>query len=111
MIVLHGDSKRGQMQIMGRIYLSSDADAVRALVDDAVEPMKFFVGYAGWAALQLEAEVGRGDWEVLAIEPHCVLETPRDAWEDLHRQALEESRGNLRPAIDPRRIPPDPSVN
>src|SRR3954463_9671403 len=52
LIVLHKNADRGQMEIYDGIWLSSDADAVKALVDDAVEPMKFFVGYAGWSPMQ-----------------------------------------------------------
>jgi putative transcriptional regulator len=109
LIVLHEDETRGQMEITKGIYLSSDADAVKSLVDDAVEPMKFFVGYAGWSPMQLEAELAEGAWLIAEIPIGHVLSTPESLWELLQRKAQEVA--SVRPAIDPRLIPPDPSVN
>ena len=111
LIVLHKDAKRGQMEVIGGIWLSSDADAVKALVDDAIEPMKFFVGYAGWSAMQLESEITEGAWQVAQIDPGHILATPREYWEELQNRAGKVIRNTVRPAIDPRFIPPDPSVN
>jgi putative transcriptional regulator len=111
LLVLHKDAARGQVEIADGIFLSSDADAVRALVDEAAEPMKFFVGYAGWSPLQLEAELAEGAWRLGEIPAGHVLETPDGLWEVLHSRANAAARQSLRPAVDPKRIPPDPSVN
>jgi putative transcriptional regulator len=111
LIVLHKDEARGQMQVTEGIWLSSDANAVKSLVDDAVEPMKFFVGYAGWSPLQLEAELAEGAWTVDEIDGAQVLATPPEVWEELQSHGRRFGRPSTRPAIDPKRIPPDPSVN
>jgi putative transcriptional regulator len=107
LMVIHHDSSRGQIEVLPEIYLSSDADAVKGLVAEDVEPMKFFVGYAGWTALQLESELAEGAWHVAPIEAEHVLSTPPALWEQLVRHV----RKTIGPAIDPRLIPPDPSVN
>ena len=111
LFVLHRDPNRAQMEVLDGIYLSSDADSVRALVDDAADPLKFFVGYAGWSPAQLEAELTEGAWQVAEIEPTLVLSTPDSLWDSLHKHAQNPTRGSIRPAIDPKLIPPDPSVN
>ena len=110
LMVLHQDIDRAQMEITdvdGGAYLSTDADAVRALVTDALEPIKFFVGYAGWSADQLESELKQGSWLVASIELSRIFSTPPELWLTL----LKQARHTMMPAIDPRRIPPDPSVN
>lgn len=107
LMVIHQDATRGQIEIMDGIFLSSDADAVRALVSDAVDPLKFFVGYAGWSPQQLEAELNEGAWHVAEIEGEMMFEPGPQLWEKLTRTVIR----NIRPAIDPRLIPPDPSVN
>jgi putative transcriptional regulator len=107
LMVVHKEKARGQMEILNGIYLSSDADAVKGLVSDLAEPMKFFVGYAGWSPMQLEAELSEGAWNVASLEMEEVFETPERCWERL----MKESRGRVLPKVDPRRIPPDPSVN
>ena len=111
LIVLHQDEARGQMQVRDGIWLSSDADAVKSLVDDGIEPMKFFVGYAGWSPLQLESELAEGSWAVAEIDGSHVLSTPPAVWEGLQNPGGRLARPSTRPAIDPKRIPPDPSVN
>ena len=111
LIVLHADEARGQMQVREGIWLSSDADAVRSLVDDGIEPMKFFVGYAGWSALQLESELAEGSWAVAEIDSTHVLATPPEVWEGLQNHSRRLAKPSTRPAIDPKRIPPDPRVN
>jgi putative transcriptional regulator len=106
-MVIHHDAARGQIEVLPEVYLSSDADAVKGLVADATEPMKFFVGYSGWTAMQLEAELAEGAWHVAPIEAEHVLATPPAIWEQLVRHV----RRSVAPAVDPRLIPPDPSVN
>ena len=111
LIVLHTRPDKGQMEVTGGIWLSSDADAVKALVEEAVEPLKFFVGYAGWTGMQLETELTEGAWQVAEIDPSLLMATPRGLWEELQAAARRALRTHMRPAIDPKLIPPDPSVN
>jgi putative transcriptional regulator len=111
LIVLHTDSARGQMEVARGVWLSSDAEAVKGLVDDAVEPMKFFVGYSGWSSAQLEAELLEGAWILADIDSSLVMATPEDVWEQIQAAARKAVRHNVRPAVDPKLIPPDPSVN
>ncbi len=109
LMVLHPDEARGQLEVIAGLFLTSDADAVKSLVDDGLDTMKFFVGCAGWSPLQLESELTEGAWRVADITPAQVLDTPRKIWEILQREV--RSVAGLRPAVDPRFIPPDPSVN
>ncbi len=46
------------------------------------------LGYAGWAAGQLDAEIARGDWEVVEADPELVFETPvAERWERAKERA------------------------
>ncbi len=46
------------------------------------------LGYAGWAAGQLDAEIARGDWYLVEADPELVFETPiGERW----RRARERS--------------------
>ena len=115
LIVLHKEPGKGQMEVYDGIYLSSDADAVKALVDDVADPLKFFVGYAGWSPMQLESELSEGAWQVAEISSSIILSTPRELWDELQKRIASAiptpAHGALRPVVDPRLIPPDPSVN
>lgn len=58
-------------------------DVLKALADDAAPKSLIFVlGYAGWAAGQLEGELDRGDWHVVAADPSLVFSAePGRTWE------------------------------
>jgi putative transcriptional regulator len=107
LMVVHQDKRRGQMEIGGGAYLSSEADLVRELVSEASEPTKFFVGYSGWDPKQLERELKTGSWLVAPIESAQIFSTPVELWDAM----IKQSRQKVVPAVDPRRVPPDPSVN
>ena len=68
--------------------------------------VEVFRGVCGWSPMQLEMEVGEGSWEVAGVGVEEVFETPEGVWEKLFKEA-----SRVVPAVDPRRIPPDASVN
>lgn len=71
----------------------------------AVERLRLFVGYAGWAASQLEAEVARGDWFVVGAhsgDPFSLA--PQHLWRDVLRRQPD-------PLVMYSTFPLDPSVN
>jgi putative transcriptional regulator len=108
LMVLHRRKKLGQIPVVDGIFLATDADVVKELVEADEQPMKFVVGYAGWSPGQLEEEIREGAWVLAEAGPAEVFNTPEDLWLTLARAATQSQP---RPNIDPRRIPPDPSVN
>jgi putative transcriptional regulator len=58
-------------------------DVLKALADHAApKSMIFALGYCGWAEGQLESELDRGDWYVVASDPALVFGTePDHLWE------------------------------
>lgn len=86
--------------------------AVEELIDGLVldrfgeQDLRVVVGYAGWGAGQLEAELAEGSWLLAAGTPELVFEAPprEGAW----RRALR----TLGPAAGAaEHLPPDPSWN
>ena len=80
-----------------------DADPGAGL--PGVTGVRVFVGYAGWSAGQLEAEVSAGDWYVLHARPGD-LTTPEP--ELLWRRVLRRQGGVLAIVST---FPEDPSLN
>src|SRR5205823_10385442 len=60
------------------------------LPDDAaraVEELRVFAGYAGWAGGQLEAELEMGGWFVVDADPADAMSpTPETLWQDVLRR-------------------------
>ncbi len=57
------------------VYLSADRDLLVRLLhrDKPMDGLRIFIGYAGWAADQLEAEIGDGDWTVEHADPNAIF--------------------------------------
>ena len=59
-------------------YAVSDVRQVLRAISEQKGPKKalFAVGYAGWAAKQLDAELERGDWSVIDADEDLVFDLP-----------------------------------
>lgn len=62
--------------------------------------LRFFIGYAGWGAGQLDREMDRGSWYVLpASHEHVFAEDPRALWKRL-TPPREHRVGTLTVCVD-----------
>jgi len=55
------------------IYMSGSPAALKRLVTHSHTPFRAYLGHAGWGPRQLEAEVGRGDWQILPANSDTVF--------------------------------------
>ena len=81
-------------RIIADLHLGQSADAMRTILqrDIPAERFRAFLGYAGWAPGQLEAEIARGDWLVTEGSPDLPFDdVPDSVWPKLIR-SLEEIR-------------------
>ncbi|MDB5294961.1 MAG: hypothetical protein JWO31_944 [Phycisphaerales bacterium] len=108
LMVVHGDADSSDLRVGDGLHFSTDKDAIERLVSAGEAPTRFFIGYAGWGAGQLEAELAADSWLVLPAEPDHVFEEAEDLWQDLHRAATRASRPSW---IPPEIMPGDPSLN
>lgn len=82
-----------------------DLDAPPNLVAPEVAGMRIFAGYAGWLGGQLENEIRRGDWYVVASESRDAFSSAPDR---LWSQVLARQSDNLKLVAG---FPDDPSLN
>ena len=77
----------GWRRISGRIGLLH-LDTPVELVAGAYDDLRIFAGYAGWSPWQLEAEIGRGLWNIVSATYTDVFgRSPFALWREvLHRQ-------------------------
>lgn len=81
----------GMVPILNNVYLVNDIDVLRAVLGAGAAgsgspQLRFYAGYTGWAAGQLEAEVERGDWYMVEADPSHIFSTPP---EELWRLLLD----------------------
>jgi putative transcriptional regulator len=84
-----GQPPEGAVPILEGIHTTSKAEAVFALLraEDSRVRAHAYVGHAGWAPGQLDAEVERRDWYVIAGEAQAVFTSdPGSLWQSLSGQ-------------------------
>ncbi len=64
-----------------------DLDAPPDLLAPAIDRLRVYAGYAGWAPGQLKAEIDEGAWYVVAAEPaDAFAGQPEGLWADVLRR-------------------------
>jgi putative transcriptional regulator len=63
------------IQTCDGVYLSADRELLLRLLgrDKPMDGLRIFVGHAGWAPGQLEAEIANGDWTLKRAEPEAIF--------------------------------------
>jgi len=63
------------VQACDGVYLSADRKLLLQLLgrDKPMDGLRIFVGHAGWAPGQLEAEIANGAWTLKRVEPEAIF--------------------------------------
>ena len=108
LIVLHNQEAASQIEVLPGVHYSTDAAKIAWLIAHDAAPMKFIVGYAGWQAEQLEGELAESAWVVVPATAGQIFGDPENLWATMAKTFL---RNRTVPNVDPKALPPDPSVN
>jgi putative transcriptional regulator len=82
-------SAEGVFPVFEDLSLSSNGEVLDGLLTGQKNSVqRYFLGYSGWAPVQLEAEIARGGWYVLPADPDTVLNMdPAVMWRELLARA------------------------
>jgi putative transcriptional regulator len=98
LLMRSGSQPTDSLQIFGDVYASSSLAALEQMIGRSGKKEKFrlYVGYAGWAAGQLDREVSRGDWHVLQADADTIFDKKSsEIWPELFRRSSAQwVRGN-----------------
>lgn len=101
---LHDDDR----EILPGVYWGADFDALRPLIETGSlgpNDVRFFLGYSGWEANQLEGELKMKTWFVSDSTPQFAFaESPENLWKE-----VLQSMGDRYRIIS--LYPEDPSMN
>ena len=76
--------KKGMMRLIKDIYFTPGH---QILAETLEGESRAYVGYAGWAPGQLQAEIDRGDWHVIRRDPDIIFDQDTaDLWQQLSRR-------------------------
>jgi putative AlgH/UPF0301 family transcriptional regulator len=104
-MVVHTSEEMSDLEIVPRLYFTTERPKIEWLLQHHPDESKYFVGYSGRAAGQLEAEIKTGSWLSCEANISEVFSDKPDQWAELLKLAT------VGKWVDPQRIPKDPSLN
>ena len=81
MLVRSELATEGMTHVVDDVYISSDRQVFNEVLA-AGKPdseLRFYIGYSGWAAGQLDFELVRGDWHVVAADTNSIFSDETDS--------------------------------
>ncbi|MFN7325927.1 MAG: YqgE/AlgH family protein [Chitinophagales bacterium] len=76
-----GDLLEDSLPVSDGVWWGGDFDSLKFLIQSELvrpEQIRFFVGYAGWSAGQLEDELSTGSWVPTEMDPNYAFKTAAD---------------------------------
>lgn len=108
LMMLHEHPMASDMGIADGLHYTVDKDNAEWLVEQGDARARWFVGYAGWSAGQLEQELDAGSWLTARADANLIFSADEKTWKQLVTTVVAQS---VCPEIDPSRAPTDPSLN
>lgn len=82
-----GDLVPNSIKVIDNIYWGGDFDFIKELIENKAidkSQIKFFLGYSGWKAKQLENELKERSWLVVDMAPGTIMAGKLDnIWQDI----------------------------
>jgi len=89
-----GEMVEDSIEIMDGLYWGGDVQIIKELISiNRISPgeIKFFAGYSGWVAKQLEGELTKNSWLVSNIKTNQVMSgDPETLWDNTLQELGEE---------------------
>jgi len=81
MLVRSESATEGMTHVSDDVYISSDRRVLEAALaaKKPASELRFYIGYSGWAAGQLDSELERGSWHVVAADADAVFSGETDS--------------------------------
>ena len=84
----------GAVLLMERLYMTFRASAIDRVIEQTPNAARYYVGYVGWRAGELRAEIGRGVWVVVSANRETVFRKDTEhLWEELLAQSRRVQAG------------------
>jgi putative transcriptional regulator len=91
LMAIHSDQELSEIEILEGVHFSAAGENLAKLVKTAEPNAKFFVGYAGWGAGQLEREMDEGSWLTAPATAEHVFGDLDELWQQVTREATSSA--------------------
>jgi putative transcriptional regulator len=109
LMVVHTHDDHSDLEVKTGVHFSTERESLEWLLKNNDSPIKFFVGYSGWTAGQLEVEMEAGSWFVVPPRDEQIFQSGDEDGEALWSKLL--ATATLSKWIKPEQIPDDPTLN
>lgn len=103
-----GEAVPGSMEVEEGIYWGGDLSVIAEMIRQGkvkAGELRFFLGYSGWGAGQLDAELKENSWMIGKVNPQVVMtKSSPSVWKDI----LKQMDNKYRLWAD---FPPSPDLN
>lgn len=109
LMAIHPFEAASQIEVLPGLHFATETDHIKWLAQQADEKkVRFFVGYSGWTAGQLENEIESGSWLSMPATIERVFASEETLWRQAKREIeLTAILGKANPDI----LPSDPGLN
>jgi len=95
--VLRRNPGKAALPLFGDLFVTVSAEAIDRIIEETPNEARYFVGFVGWQAGELAAEIARGFWYVAEPEPGLVFRPDTAGmWEELVMLHGKSRRGHMR---------------
>jgi putative transcriptional regulator len=111
LVALHTEKTLLDFEVLPGLYFSAAKSSLEALVaksEQDLPQIKFFAGYSGWSAGQLESEIEQGSWSVLPAQLDHVFGADDELWKQASRYVADASWRTL---LGVKQLPSDLRAN
>lgn len=111
LVALHTQEYLLEIEVLPGLYFASGKENLERLASqtsDAQHQVKFFAGYSGWSAGQLEDEIARGSWSVMPAALEHAFWHEEELWDRANRFVSDAA---WRAALGISHTPPDLRAN
>lgn len=98
LFILHtlGDKISDSIEIIKGLYWGGNLDDIKEMISLNLvnsKNIRFFIGYSGWSAGQLENELKRNSWVITrATSEKIFTKSPENLWDDLVKKLGDDYR-------------------
>jgi putative transcriptional regulator len=107
LMAIHTDPSLSQLEVLPGVHFSVEREQLEQLVEDRDQPLRLFVGNAGWAPGQLEGELATKAWITTRATVEDVFHWGEDLWEVVRKRLGEAIFAGLKL----KDVPEDASLN
>lgn len=109
LMAIHTVAEYGEIEAVPGVFFATDKDYLESIVREQHQPYRLFIGYSGWGAEQLEAEMEVGGWLTLPAEPKHIFELDTDTlWKMVSGNV---GASIIQDSLHLKDLPDDPSLN